>query len=166
MDEAYMLLEHTIQKGCGTHALESIQFEFAHCLRHEYFFVRNTDPRIGLKNDSLEFDKILWAKEEDLLHRRRYLELLYHSLNLGIIMFPNDPSSHLEFSLQKVLDLENNDEVRLKLMEAPCDAFEPRYAFRTLRKDDLIGSNKTYILLNATYRHPDEFDGKIKLQIV
>lgn len=166
MNEIYMLLEHTIQKKCETHALENIQFEFAHCLRHEFFFVKNTDLKIELKNDCLELDKVLWAKKKNLLHRRRYFEFLYHSLNLGIITFFNDSFSHFEFFLQKVLDLKNNDEVRLKLMEILCDAFEFRYNFRTLRKDDLIDNNEIYNLLNATYRHSNEFDDKIKFQIV
>lgn len=162
MDEAYMLLEHLIAKGCESHVLKNIQFQLGHCLRHEFLSVKNTDSRIGSKSDDTELDNILWAKEEDVLHRRRYLDLYYHSLCQGTICFPTDLTSYLKFSLHKVLDLGNRDEVRLKMVELPCDDPEPRYAFKTLRREDLIGSNRTYVLLNAIYRHPDAFDEKVK----
>lgn len=80
MDEAYMLLEHVIQKGSSTSALDNIQFQLAHCLRNEHFLVTDTDPNKGLKDDRFGLRKAMWAKEEDLLHRRRYLELSFHAL--------------------------------------------------------------------------------------
>lgn len=166
MDEAYMLLEHVIQQGSPMNVLENIQFQFAHCLRNEFFLVTDSDSVKGSKNDSFGLHEAIWNKEEDVLHRRRYLELSFHALSSGTIMFPTDVPPHRKYSLQSVLDMKNSDEVRLKLMEIPCDDPEPRYAFRSLRRNDLIGTGTGYVLLNATYRHPDQFDGKIKPYVI
>ena len=164
MDEAHMILDYINQTNPSS-GREQIQYQLAHILRHEYLFVRDPDPQKGLKNDPFELDKALWAKEEDLLHRRRYLELFYHSLSQGAIVFPNDSAPHRTFSLHRVLDMRDCDHVRLKLVEI-CDDLEPRWVFRTLRRDDLIGCRNSYVLLNGTYRHPDRFEGKIKFQTV
>lgn len=162
MDEAYMLLEHVIQNDPSMRILTDIHYQLAHCLRHEFFLVTNPDPTNNLKDERLGLQKAIWIKNEDTLHRRRYLELSFHALNSGIIMFPADPSPLRKYVLQSVLDMEDSDEVRLKLKEISCDDLEPRDALRSLRRNDLIGTGNTYVLLNAKFRHPDRLDDKVK----
>lgn len=164
MDEAYMILEYEIQKT-PSRALEQIQFELAQMLRHEVFFVRNPDPQSGLKIDSIGLDRALWAKQKDLLARRAYLELCFHSFHRGAIRFPHDSPPRRTFALQTVLDSGNCEEVGLKVTEmGGDDAVEPRWAMRVLRKQDLVERNNSYVLVDSTYRHPDKFEGKFKVQ--
>lgn len=162
MDEAYMLLDHAIQNDASRRVLREIHYQLAHCLRHEFFLVTNPEPTSNLKDGRLGLQKAIWTKNEDVLHRRRYLELSFHALNSGIIMFPADPSPLRKYVLQSVLEMENSDEVRLKLKEIGRDDLEHRDALRSLRRNDLVGTSNTYVLLNATFRHPDRLDDKVK----
>ena len=157
-----MLLDHAIQNNPSGGVLREIHYQLAHCLRHEFFLVTNPEPTSNLKDEQLGLQKAIWIKNEDVLHRRRYLELSFHALNSGIIMFPADPSPLRKYVLQSVLDMEDSDEVRLKLMEICCDDLEHRDALRSLRRNDLIGTSNTYVLLNAKFRHPDQLDDKVK----
>ena len=87
MDEAYMRVEYMVQHGSSESLLNKIKVELAHCLHFNArsFLSSTRDPFTSMKGHWQKLQKAAWTKEEETLHRRRYLELCFHALIKGII---------------------------------------------------------------------------------